>query len=722
MTRHLHRGVATVWMVVVTAVAGFAPRPPVDNSVAALLASDAPEVAVYREFQRLFGSDEVVVARVEGATAWARFQVIEAVTATLTADPAIDGVLSVTALHPESTTVILDEVFGGPESLDERAAELSSPLVETLGLWSLETQAANVYGLAQVSPPEARAQLADRLEQIRRDAEDAGMRFRFGGPPFLNLALDQAGRRTEAFALPLLLAVTILLLLLYTASVRVTAALILSVGLTVLAVDSGFGGLGGVTNLLVNIAKPLLFVVGLASALHVYTETTRLVSAGTPTTDAPWQASRHKALPVTLALLTTAVGFGSLGSSALAPIRSFGEVSGVGLLVMIPTVLLLTPLGLTLALGKLSAGAAAYRPSRGERAMNEAAQWLVESSLRRPLLGPAIGVAVVVAGGAAVTTVTTEPHAIRYFEADHPLRRDHAAMEAADMGIATVEAVVTRRGLARDPDAVAILTRFSDYASQAPGVAAVVGWPRLVEEGRVRTGRPAVDAWLIDRVRTQPAARTFWADDAVRITFLIGTLDAAQLDALKAHLRAAALAHLPKDWTLELTGNYDLLLQTQANLLKTLTTSLVWTAVLMQLILLVALRSFWLGIAATLPNAVPVAFGFLAMAGLGIPLDLGTSMTAAIALGIAVDDTLHFTFSAVRSPLPVAARFTGAAILVSSAVIGTGFLALVTADFLPTRRFGGLCGLAMVNALMADLVILPPLIAAWKSFGSRRMR
>ena len=681
-----------------------APRPVVDNSVGALLDVGSPRVAAYRRFQATFGSDELIVARAEGGSPYARYRWAQAVTSTLTAHPSVKGVLSVASLHPEQSTVILDEVFGGPEALADRAAELASPVARKLGLWA--DDGANIYGFAEVSAPEARAELSAQLEALRAEASTDGIRLLVSGPPLLNLALDRAGRQTERTALPALLTVCIVLLLAMTGSVRGTVALIGPIGLTVLAIDGAFAIAGGVTNILVNIAKPLLFVIGLASAVHVYFEARALTVRGMNGGQAPFAAAWRKALPVSIALLTTAVGFGSLSMSSVAPIRAFGIVVGLGLLAMTPSILLTIPI--------LLYGLRRPKPAPGPwatasvNAVVKGAEWLVEASLRRPWIGPCVCVLVIMMGAAAFPHLRPEPHAIRYFSSDHPLRRDQTRLEAAGLGVATLEAIVSCPQIARDPMMIAPLSRLAQAAAASPAVAAAVGWPDLAREVQAATRRPSIDDWTLRQLSERPEAAAFGQGDQARLSVLLKTVDAAALDRLKATLRDTATRLF--DCPLELTGNYDLLVHAQAALLETIQVSLLWTAVLMEIILLLVLRSVRLGAVALLPNLFPVALNVALMALLDVPLDLATSMTAAIALGIAVDDTLHFILAAHRTPLSVAARSAGAAIITSSVVIGLGFAALMGADFLPTVRFGGLCALAMLSALIADLVVLPPLL------------
>jgi predicted RND superfamily exporter protein len=202
------------------------------------------------------------------------------------------------------------------------------------------------------------------------------------------------------------------------------------------------------------------------------------------------------------------------------------------------------------------------------------------------------------------------------------------------------------------------------------------------------------------------------------VALIIGTLGHTELVALGQRLREAFRhSGFGSGVRLSVTGSYSLLLHAQASLMSTVLSSLLTSVLLMQLVLSLALRSARVGLVAMLPNVLPAFLGFLLMWVLSIPLDVGTSMTAAVALGIAVDDTLHLAHAWSPADPGQAARTSGRAVVASSLVIGAGFLAIAPSDFLPARHFALLSASAMLSALLADLLVLPPLLVA---LGFRR--
>ncbi|MDQ1245106.1 MAG: uncharacterized protein QG565_1447 [Campylobacterota bacterium] len=134
---------------------------------------------------------------------------------------------------------------------------------------------------------------------------------------------------------------------------------------------------------------------------------------------------------------------------------------------------------------------------------------------------------------------------------------------------------------------------------------------------------------------------------------------------------------------------------------------------------LVLFRNLKVAIIAIIVNIIPVSviFGFLGW--MKIPLDLMTITIAAISLGIAVDDTIHyihrFTLEYRQNNDRIASMYNshssiGTAMFYTSTIIMVGFSVLVLSNFLPTIYFGLLTMMAMFMAILGDLLLLPVLL------------
>ncbi len=141
---------------------------------------------------------------------------------------------------------------------------------------------------------------------------------------------------------------------------------------------------------------------------------------------------------------------------------------------------------------------------------------------------------------------------------------------------------------------------------------------------------------------------------------------------------------------------------------------------------IVLFRSFYLAILAIIPNILPatLVLGFMGLK--SIPLDLMTITIAAISVGIAVDNTIHYIIRFKREfkqnknysrTVEICHGSIGKAMYYTSSIIVIGFSILSLSNFIPTIYFGLLTGLAMLAALLASLTLLPALLIIFKPLG-----
>ena len=126
-----------------------------------------------------------------------------------------------------------------------------------------------------------------------------------------------------------------------------------------------------------------------------------------------------------------------------------------------------------------------------------------------------------------------------------------------------------------------------------------------------------------------------------------------------------------------------------------------------------------LGLLSMVPNLLPIIITMGLMGLTGNPLDLNSIMIGSVALGVVVDDTVHFMFNfqkyytktsdpyhAVRETL----LGTGRALLITSLVLSTGFFILMLASLNHLIRFGLFTGIAILFALLADFLLVPAML------------
>jgi predicted RND superfamily exporter protein len=174
------------------------------------------------------------------------------------------------------------------------------------------------------------------------------------------------------------------------------------------------------------------------------------------------------------------------------------------------------------------------------------------------------------------------------------------------------------------------------------------------------------------------------------------------------------------------TGAMPLINAIQNTLLRDLFTSFLSACGVITLVTMAVEGGVIPGLIAMVPNVFPMVLLFGLLGWAGATLDIGSVMTASVALGMAVDGTFHFlTFfrrglaraagpatPAGRAAAVLAAfRHSAAALLQTALVCGIGILAFTASSFAPTQRFAWMLALLVAAAVVGDLVVLPALLA-----------
>ena len=177
----------------------------------------------------------------------------------------------------------------------------------------------------------------------------------------------------------------------------------------------------------------------------------------------------------------------------------------------------------------------------------------------------------------------------------------------------------------------------------------------------------------------------------------------------------------PKRWVSSTyTGVVPIVYKAQRALLQSLVESTLWSFLTITPLMMFVSRSFNAGFVAMIPNVLPVVVIFGAMGWLNIPIDIGSMMSASIALGVAVDDTIHF-LSWFRGDLKQLGNRQEAIVacykrcatptLQAACISGLGLSVFAFSTFTPTQRFGWLMLTILVAGVVAELILLPAILA-----------
>ncbi len=168
------------------------------------------------------------------------------------------------------------------------------------------------------------------------------------------------------------------------------------------------------------------------------------------------------------------------------------------------------------------------------------------------------------------------------------------------------------------------------------------------------------------------------------------------------------------------TGVVPLVYKAQRSLLDSLIQSTFWSFVTITPLMMFLSRNIVAGIVVMLPNILPIVVIFGGMGLLNIDVDVGSMMTASIALGVAVDDTIHFLtwyrddFERLgdrNKAILAAYRRCALPTMQAATISGLGLSVFALSTFTPSQRFGYLMLTILVAGVVAELIMLPALLA-----------
>ena len=519
-------------------------------------------------------------------------------------------------------------------------------------------------------------------------------------------------------------------------------ALVAALAVIMSAVGSALAYLvvaGQPMTLITAILPPLLVAMSIALLVHWYNAlvwASRVGATGRARVIAAWNAIHRPAL---FTALTTAAGLVSLSLSPIPPIRALGQAAAFGVLVLYVLVIwILPPIFDSWDKGDWR------RRRQGVALLDSPVARLRSLGMRHPLwVLLATGVLLVV-GVPQVSQVQVETDLFRYFKETHPISQSNVLLTERLSGVTTLDVVF--EGPSRDAflelPRLEQVAAFRDWVLQQPEVDRATSMADMIEEMHwafhaedpayriLPDSEPLVAQYLFIYDGTDLYELV---DRDFRLTRVLVSLNVngsgeinRVIHRIEQYLARADL----EDTVVKIAGFGRLF----ADLERLLIRGQVWgliAAVLMIFLILAALwRSFAASALCMVPNLAPIIMIFVVMGALGIWLDMAAAMIAAVAIGIAVDDTIHVyqgyhrRRAAGTSHVWALARtyqHAGRAVVATTIILAAQFSILAASQFVPTIKFGILTALGLLAALVFDLLVLPALLTVIARYKTRRL-
>ena len=531
-----------------------------------------------------------------------------------------------------------------------------------------------------------------------------------------------------------------------------------------LIVTSGFLGLFGweITVISSNYIS-LQLIMNMSLVVHLIIKYKELISLN------PDHSQKELALKTVLQMskpsffvvITTIAGFSSLVFSGILPVINFGWMMSVGIIVSLVVTFLLFPL--VLILFNKSEFIEQHKESKPVTA------YLGEIALGNRIAILAITVLVVFFSISGATKLRVENSFIDYFKSDTQIYQGMKLIDQKLGGTTPLDVVITFKENSDAIDSISVesseedemLDEFADefeetiedkaqywftkakldkirevheYLDSLTPIGKVLSLTTLMDVGKVLNEGKELNGLtlaLINKELPEHYKQIILSpyvdieSNMARVsTRIIDSMDGLQRDKLLKEINVKLQMMINPKYEEYRISN---LLVIYNNMLQSLFDSQIKTIGIVVLILflmfLVLFKNLKIALIAITANTVPVSVIFGVMGWFDIPLDMMTITIAAISIGIAVDNTIHYIhryrleyqktndyIESVRN----AHKSIGRAMFYTSTVIMIGFSILVLSNFIPTIFFGILTMLAMFMAIAADLLLLPVLLVLFK--------
>lgn len=578
-----------------------------------------------------------------------------------------------------------------------------------------------------------------------------------GGPAVDNVAIDEAGERSLYTLAGLAGAIGLVISWWCLRSAKLIV-MVFFAGLYGAAASLAVVWYSGNSMNAILLTMPsLVYVATISGAIHLsnyYRDSAREGNLE----DAPSRSIKHAALPLSLATATTAIGLLTLMASELVPIQMFGLYSAIGVVVSLLLLFLFLP-----AAFQIFPLAKETEPAEKQTRVRDpflSKRWrLVGRAITRNHGWVAAACIAVLAFGAwGMTQLQTSVHLMRLFPAKAKILADYAWLEENLGELVPMEIVLKIDSRECDLDAlerVELVRRVQKKVEQTDKVGSALSvvtflrdLPRksskkssggigdmLADIATGPRGKEAIErevfAKQLAKSRDELISSGYLAIEGdlelYRVSARVGALQDVDYGKFLNDIEEAVRPILDKQKaaghegiSAVYTGLVPLIYKAQRSLLTGLIWGFVSDFVLITIVMMIAVRSVWAGLILALPSIFPAVMVFGVMGWTGVIVDVGTVMAPSVALGVTVDDVVHFMLKfrsglkmgkTRRQSVMLAYKGCARAMYQSWGVIGLGLSVFALSPFTPTQRFGYLMVSLLTAALFGNLLLLPALLA-----------
>lgn len=581
---------------------------------------------------------------------------------------------------------------------------------------------------------------------LRKKLEKSGLEYVVSGVPYIRTQYVELIRGEIAFFLGLSVLLAIIMMFWLFRTWWGVFLPQIGVGLGMVWTFGFMAATGQPLDLVGELLPTVLFVVGIGDIVHLITKYQQDLQKGYDSRKAMDITVREIGAAIFLTSLTTAIGFASLFTSPLPPIRSFGLYAAAGVMfAYLVSILLIPMILLKINPEGIRKGKGAGNNPIWDRFLRWAHEWIKAKST---LIG-GIVLILICASIWGATRISYDNYLLDDISESDPVRKNLRFFEQYFYGARPFELAVTAKNGkdVSDLDILQDIEKIQDFLHTQARISPFMSLPNYLK-GANKLYRGGNDRFFKlpnsdDKVEeligfgfssgAGEYLNTIMSPNRkmARVSGRMADLGSEKFEKIRLGMEEFVQRECnSSNFDLHLTGTAVINEANVVYLREGLFSSLALAIALIALLMGILFRDWKMALIGMIPNILPLLFTAGMMGVMGITLRSSTSIVFLVAFGIAVDDTIHFLSryrleinegKDVETSLKNTLLGTGKAMIMTTLILLSGFAFLMTSSFGGTYVVGLFTALTLVMALLADLFFLPVLIRFFK-VGAKRAR
>ncbi|MFN1833972.1 RND family transporter [Balneola sp. MJW-20] len=503
------------------------------------------------------------------------------------------------------------------------------------------------------------------------------------------------------------------------------------VWLTVLFTIATITLTGGYLEIMSSTIAPILLCVGVADSIHMISKFDDAIQNGMKRKKAIIEMMLTLGSATFLTSITTAIGFGTLLTSNVIPMRRFGIYTAVGVLIAYVVTITLLP-----AILKFSGSRKVFQDNGG-KLYPFMGKWLLRLSYFNQRNYKKIVVVsglIILLTGFGMSQLRVNGRVFDDVSRDSELIKDSQFFSDNLAPIFPLEVIIDTdnpEGI-YDPGLLQKISRLEDHLLSYPEIRRTNSLVTLLSQIHKTMAPedhsinpipqdPALIAQyiLLLEINGVEALSNLTDFDYSKVRLTAQTIDAGsqRINEIRASVRDY-LSEQPGDEEIIITGSTVLSADLVGKMVWSLASSIGLAFICISIVMALLFKDLKMVLISLIPNILPLVMIAGIMGYFGIDIKPSTAVIFTIAFGIAVDDTIHYLArfrvelkrgATLQEALTLTTQKTGRAMIITSLILLAGFGSLITSQFTSTTLMGILVGSTIFIALFADLILLPAL-------------